>query len=84
MKTLIKGLVAATNNTARTMVARVYETVTPAETSIEEYRKDPEAYKQNYAVAISEDKTSLIAGICAVAAKVYCEENKLEMVGAGV
>ena len=46
MKTLIKGLVAATNNTARTMVARVYETVTPAETSIEEYRKDPEAYKQ--------------------------------------
>ena len=38
----------------------------------------------NYAVAISEDKASLIAGICAVAAKVYCEENNLEMVGVGV
>ena len=37
----------------------------------------------NYAVAISEDKTSLIAGICAAAAEVYCEENKLEMVGVG-
>lgn len=46
MKTLIKGLVAATNNTARAMVARVYEAVTPAETSIEEYRKDPGAYEQ--------------------------------------
>lgn len=38
----------------------------------------------NYAVAISEDKTSILAGICAVAAKVYCEENDLEMVGAVV
>ena len=38
----------------------------------------------NNAIAISEDKTSLIAGICAAVAKVYCEENDLEMVGLGV
>ena len=38
----------------------------------------------NNALALSEDKASIIAGICAVAAKVYCEENKLEMVGVGV
>lgn len=46
MKTLIKGLVAASNNTARKLVTRVYETVSPSEASIAEYRKDPEAYKQ--------------------------------------
>ena len=45
MKTLIKGLVAA-NNTARKLVTHVYETVSPSEVSIAEYRKDPEAYKQ--------------------------------------
>ena len=46
MKTLIKGLVAASNNTARKLLTHVYETVSPSETSIAEYRKDPEAYKQ--------------------------------------
>lgn len=46
MKTLIKGLVAASNNTARKLVTHVYETVSPSETSIAEYRKDPEAYKE--------------------------------------
>ena len=54
MKTLIKALVAATNNTARTMVARVYETVTPSEASIVEYCKDPEAYKQKRLKAFTE------------------------------
>jgi hypothetical protein len=33
---------------------------------------------------LSEDKASIVAGICAVAAKVYCEENNLEMTGVGV
>ncbi len=41
MKTLIKGLVAASNNTARKLVTHVYETVSPSEASIAEYRKDP-------------------------------------------
>ena len=38
----------------------------------------------NNALALSEDKTSIVAGICAVAAKVYSEQNNLEMVGVGV
>lgn len=36
----------------------------------------------NNALALSEDKTSIVAGICAVAAKVYCEENNMELTGA--
>ena len=37
----------------------------------------------NHAVAISEDKSSFVARICATAATVYCEEHKLEMTGIG-